>query len=203
MSFSLQRWPHWNQSYIQKVAWWQENPKKTPTRTYSIPKTHTETCPQSAPSLPSSSKQQDNLEKGIKYQDTSDRYGYFIQMKLLKKNQQKKQPYLMQCYILDAWSDNRKSPLEQISKKQMWIPIPKSWLPDSGMRNLLLQHKSNLIKTMKVMDINFYNTFITLWLNSKLFYQVNLNDLDYFPHEVTHLEIIQVVIAMECNPLGT
>lgn len=75
---------------------------------------------------------------------------------------------LMQCYILATWSDNRKSPIEQISEKQMWIPTPKSWLPDSRMRNLLLQHKSKLIKTMKVMGINFYKTFVTLWVKLKI-----------------------------------
>lgn len=36
------------------------------------------------------------------------------------------------------------------------------------MRNFLLWHKSNLIKTIKVTDINFYYTFVTLWIKPKI-----------------------------------
>lgn len=50
----------------------------------------------------------------------------------------------------------------------MWILTPKSWLLVSGMRNFLLWHKSNLIKTTKVTDINFYYTFVTLWVKPKI-----------------------------------
>lgn len=39
---------------------------------------------------------------------------------------------------------------------------------DSGMRNLLFWHKSNLIKTMRIMDINLHNSFLTLWIKSRI-----------------------------------
>lgn len=84
---------------------------------------------------------------------------YFIKIKPQKKKRIKTQIFLMQCYILHVLSNNRKYPLERVSDKQRWIFSTKSWFLElnSGMRNLLFWHKSDLIKTTRIMDINFYN----------------------------------------------
>jgi len=47
-------------------------------KTHSTPKRYTEIFPQAASSLPSSSKQEDNLQKVIKDQNTSHTYGYLF-----------------------------------------------------------------------------------------------------------------------------
>lgn len=56
-------------------------PKPNPHQNSSHPKRYTEICPQAASSLPSSSKQEDNLQEVIKDQYTSDSYRYLLYKK--------------------------------------------------------------------------------------------------------------------------